>query len=246
MGDVMKLKALLWALVLGGVVPLWPQHVQAQDDPAGRKRACTCLTERGASTGISVCGKNEYLVGPDDPPSSDTNARGGAAVPVQGCCCPLPADDILTEVNFYGVDYECPPDSVVTGSSAPFCSRNCIVRCTKINTEKYSLGVKKKGNYWYRRGFVQMGGWGGAETIYWEDIPVALRYAHGRSGIDGWDGDGCAAEPIGAFLVAKTGARCDGFEYRELLTRSGLSVATYADCATDIDPKALNPFCELK
>lgn len=218
--------------------------VQAQSGELPRGLGCNCLIDD--ETFRPYCGVNEYLVGPDDPPGNSRSGDRASGVTVRGCCCPMPADDILSDVHIYAVDEACPPDSIVTGGSVSHCSRNCLMRCTKINTSRYKLGPVRKGVYWRRRGWVLMGGWGGAQSIYWDEIPAAIRLAHGRVSREVWDGDGCASDPLGAPLVAKRGKLCDLFEFREILTLQGAPIVMFPDCATELDKYATNPTCVLK
>ena len=238
----------LWQVMLFSLVLLPINAVQAQPaTPKEGRATCTCHHSADGvpfwSRNQTPCPDDYYLVGPDDPPGHGRRIRGAGGTPVIACCCPMPSKDILTDSHIYGVLDECPENSIATGGSVTYCASNCMMRCTRINTERYSLGPKRKGRYTKRRGFVLLGGWGGAATIFWEDIPEALRYAHGRAGLQQWDADGCAADPIGGVLVSKSGPLCDQFEFRELRTRSGAPVSMFPRCAAPIDPAESDPHC---
>lgn len=167
----------------------------------------------------------------DDPGGPVGPAR---VVGVHGSCCPLPADDVLTEQHVFTED-SCPEDHVATGTKGLEKGRDAAkyLRCTKINTARYQLGEMTPGLYW-GNGFA---GWQGSRRIEWEDIPAGLRYAAGRQNAERWDIDGCVGYPWGSLLSKKETKHCGGIYFRQLQFNgaqgdpvAGTPVKMFADC----------------
>ena len=168
--------------------------------------------------------------------------------PFQSDCCPLPADDILTEEKKV-VNFECPPDFVAT-ATIPFdpaqAKRNRPVVCTKINTARYQLAPPSPGVYW---GFGSAY-WRNAARFERRDIPAAIRYGVGRNSRFEYDIQGCIGYPFGSVLIAKatSSPRCAELRFSQIQYRGlpgdppqGTPVKMFPDCSdvTDVfDPQA--------
>ena len=181
-----------------------------------------------------LCPENFAFFSAQDKSSDRYNGKAGS-VPFIAVCCPLPANDILTEEHSYNVVGACPDSYIATGQSSNSCGENCFIRCTRINTKRYMLGNKHQGVYWKRPGTYPGGGRGGAKQILLPEIPVAIRYAAGyqfkKKGEGLWDKDGCLGVPIGSAVVEKKSEGCGGLYYRPLLFReSGRAVRTFPEC----------------
>ena len=106
------------------------------------------------------------------------------AVPVSGVCCPLPSNDILLDEHQYA-DELCPKHYVATGTDsrrpcrkswnrltgATECASDegYFLRCTKINSARYSLSPMHSGVFW---GFAT----NASKEVNWikrADIPAA-------------------------------------------------------------------------
>lgn len=171
------------------------------------------------------------------------NKQGpGELVRLHGLCCPLPADDILTNRHTYSEFERCPDQYVATGG-AGHCDDSCTMRCTQINTERYTLGPETMAYYVKDRNVGRLHGQGSAIRIHWQQTPIAIRYGLLRLEHNLWTGDGCMGVPPGSLLVRKSGKRCDGFFYRELQYRDGTPVKMLPDCAALSDPYHPNPQC---
>lgn len=151
-----------------------------------------------------------------------------------GACCPLPANDMLSEQHVFSED-ACPEDHVATGAKGleKGHSGAKYLRCTRINTDRYQLGEMTPGIYW-GNGFA---GWQGSRRIEWEDIPAGLRYAAGRQNADRWDIDGCVGYPWGSLLAKKESKYCAGMLFRQVQFKgapgdppAGTPVKMFADC----------------
>lgn len=183
---------------------------------------------------------------------SSSRFRGTpASVPLNATCCPLPADDILTEEHVYNIEKECPASYIATGVSGSSCGDNCFIRCTRINTERYLLGRKHQGVYWKRPGTYPAAGRGGAVQILLTEIPFALRYADGFSwsaleqNLEPWDQDGCISAPFGSLVVEKRSSGCGGLYFRPLLFKDGgRAVRTFAECDAIRGIAEGEPFCQ--
>ena len=183
--------------------------------------------------------------------SSSAYFRNSAgSVPLDGVCCPLPAEDILTDEHAYNVKGACPDNYIVTGRSAHGCGDNCFVRCTRINTKRYRLGKKLQAVYWKRPDKYPSGGRGGARQISLLNVPWAIRYAAAYSfifaerGVDGWDQDGCVGVPPGSVLVEKQKDGCGGIYFRPILFKDGgRMVRTYPECSSISGAEQKDPKC---
>ena len=161
--------------------------------------------------------------------------------PSSGTCCRLPADDILGSESFWTVR-TCPENTVLTalrkrekqehqGDSIQF-----DIRCTTINTARYSLSSPYPGYLF---------GEGGSLSIVPEEIdrsriPLAYRRAFGSILEGSLDIDGCLGQPWGALLTAIKGKDCKTLEFRALLEKDAngklTPVQMYPDCKTLSDP----------
>lgn len=174
--------------------------------------------------------------------------RAGRHISLLGYCCPLPAKDILLEDHLE--EYEqCPDGYVATGSQAWQCrSEECqmLMRCTKINSERYQLGPAKTGIAWGIRGRYP---WKEKKTIKRVELPIAVRWGLTRRGKIDRANEGCVGDPIGSLLAAKTSKRCKGFYFRQLQFRgragdppAGTAVRMYPDCrdiTDELDPEGV-------
>lgn len=175
---------------------------------------------------------------------------GAATALVSGVCCPLPAEDILTNEESFQLA-SCPIDSVATGvrqqesedSLSNDSARRFELRCTKINTDRYQLSAPKMGALW---GFDLSSGpyfWKEDITLKASDLPPAIRTGLERHDYQEFSQNGCVGMPFGSLLVAKTGKRCKNFLYRQLQFKgelgdppSGTPVPMFPTCRYISDP----------
>lgn len=188
------------------------------------------------------CPPHHAIFGTDD--AGGEHSQGpGRYVPLIAACCPLPRSDILTDEHLYSVSEDCPDGYVMTGTTASGCLDFCEVRCTRVNGDRYRLGVPVPSAYWSRTGSMVRGGFGGARKVALDEIPGAIRVGIMRRAISGgppraqaewsdrWaDDDGCIGIPFGSLLVGKRKKSCDGFIFRQLLTKDGRPVQMFPDC----------------
>lgn len=147
-----------------------------------------------------------------------------AGILILGSCCRLPAEDILTDDHRI-VDMQCPEGSIVTGSAhrpcLPDAPEPCRrpLRCTRINSKKYSLGPTHPGTFW---GISSSSAfpWKEKKHIRRNQIPIAIRYGISRTSRTSFWPNGCVGDPIGSLLVGKGRSRCSGTFWRQLLYRS--------------------------
>ena len=159
-------------------------------------------------------------------------ATPGSAVPLDGVCCPLP-DDVLTGEDVYTSEV-CPEDTVLTGtkSTATFSEQECqvnsadcfnrwrksekLLRCTRINTERYQLGPIQKGVSmgWMRHFRTTFNGRTGRVNI-----PLSWRYAAGRISKTVWEPISCFGQPWGSIMVGRTSKYCGDYKFRQLFYR---------------------------
>ena len=196
-----------------------------------------------------LCPANFAYYSAEDKSSDRYNGKPGS-VPLSAVCCPLPANDILTDEHSYNVVGACPDSHIATGQSSNACGENCFIRCTRINTKRYMLGRKHQGVYWKKPGTYPGGGRGGAKQILLPEIPAALRYAAGyqfkKKGPGQWDKDGCFGVPFGSVLVEKKSPGCGGLYYRALMFRqSDKAVTTYPQCSRITGIKEKRPRCVI-
>ena len=166
----------------------------------------------------------------------------GNYVRLEALCCPLPANDILTDRHTYNEFEECPDQYVATGGSGR-CQDKCLMRCTQINTKKYRLGTETVAWYFQHRTMSRLHGQGDTKKVYWDKLPASIRYGAGRRTHKTWSINGCIGVPLGSLLTKKNQKRCDGFHYRELQYLDGTPVKMLPDCQFISDPYASNPRC---
>lgn len=184
----------------------------------------------GAEWGF--CPTNHALYGVDDPGGP---SKPSASIPTVMSCCPLPANDILTEEHVFSTE-ECPTGYVATGQKASGTADKGHVfemRCTKINQDRYQLGQSTPSKYWGDGA----AGWQGSGRIQWENIPAGIRFAHGRQSMEKWDVDGCASFPWGSLLTKKESKYCAGMHFSQLQFKGlpgdpnqGTPVKMFPDC----------------
>lgn len=164
-----------------------------------------------------------------------STAGGGAEnVFLRLSCCPLPSEDILTDVKTSSSSV-CPEEYVVTAIQQPE-PRAAEVRlqCTQINTARYRLGEPTEGLSWGSSSST----WKEKHRISKRDVPASLRHALGRLNKFEWRVEGCVGYPFGSLLVGKESKRCHGLSFRELQYRgakgdppSGRPVQTLPNCS---------------
>ena len=191
------------------------------------------------------CSPGYALYETDDPSSSGGRAANSRHIP--GVCCPLPADDILSEEKQEVTDV-CPEDFIVTGALDAVVEGKGVynLRCTKINTKRYQLGEIKSGTYW---GIGTSMSWS-KEGLQREDLPAAIKMAVGRQSFSEWDNDGCIGSPVGSLWSGKRIANnsCEQVVFRELQYKGldgdpprGTPVTMFPECEEVIgvfDPRS--------
>lgn len=159
-------------------------------------------------------------------------ARAGVEVPLGGTCCPLPPE-VLSQQHSFERE-QCPADSVITGfrrarpaDSSSHLSQDARawrnsgiheIRCTKLNTERYRLGLQSPGLYlgWYQHFRTLL-----KDRTTRSRLPLELRYGLGRIGKAAWAESNCVGAPWGSLLTAKTSKWCDGFYFAPVVFASG-------------------------
>lgn len=166
---------------------------------------------------------------------------------VAGTCCELPAG-ALSEYHQY-VEQRCDAESVVTGVKRLIVSGNSTdelrLRCSKINTESFTLGPVSSGLY--TQWFLHLRMWFADSTTY-ARIPYALRIGAGRIAKFGWDRSLCVGIPWGALFTGRTHKYCHNHEFRQLFRKQdGGSVPAidYERCLAVDDQYAEEPRCTL-
>lgn len=198
--------------------PLLPVHETlpmtqyAELPPGGEAKLCLGYNFKKDTWGSEniACPPHHAAYGSDDP----AGVRGPAEKIRAGLvCCPLPSNDILSRRHVY-VRQECPENFVGTGGKRLGKPGEFVylLRCTRINRKRYQLASTAPGRYWGDGA----AGWEGSKRVRWDNIPPAIRYAHGRSSSDHWDVDGCVGYPWGSLLSGKTSKFCGGFSFRQL------------------------------
>ena len=139
-------------------------------------------------------------------------------------CCRLPRADILLDEHLTA-SVSCPEGYVITGSEGTAGSLLEKVRCTRVNTARYSLGPLREGRYWGNG----LSSRGQREQLQLTDIPAAIRSGIGRVDDTSWAIDGCVGTPVGALLVKKGAKHCQESGYRELL-EDGKPVKMFPEC----------------
>ena len=129
---------------------------------------------------------------------------------MDGACCRLPAADILTGELAESIE-ACPEGYVGVGGRNAASDEFYLV-CEKVNLKRYRLGPSTRGRY-FGVGYSM---WKERARIEGSQVPVALRYALGRSNFIIWTGEQCVGEVPGMLVVAKRPRSCASIEFREL------------------------------
>ncbi len=239
------------------VIPLLLAATTARAEPSPQHSPQICIgyyPQLGAWGHLAIPPVNNFINCPNNwalyglmRPSGDP--PDGKYVFAVGSCCPLPADDILLDTHVSASEY-CPANHVATGGTTLVGNKQVkpdnLMRCTRINTERYQLSQT-------REGFA----WGALTPNYFEkrvlkriEIPAAIRFAITRPRSHVGEREGCLGSPIGALLVAKTGKKCSQFLYQELQFRgingdpqAGTPVQMFPECRDIDDPDDPNARC---
>ena len=160
------------------------------------------------------------------------------SVLVFGYCCPLPADDILTDEIVEEIS-KCPKDFVAIGARQDCKECSSYLVCAKINQTRYRLSDATSGISWgfssspYRQ----------LKSILKSDIPAGIRQGVSRHSQFEVHWNGCVGYPFGSILTEKTWKYCHQFFYRQLLYRGlggdppdGTAVKMFPDCITVANP----------
>ncbi len=161
--------------------------------------------------------------------------RSGRTINVSSTCCPLPSPDILSDTHVF-VYEECPEEFIATGAREVPCDEQycpVLMRCTRINTDRYQLGSTTAAKYWGNG----HAGWRNSERIDHEDIPLGIRFSVGRNDGKGYGADGCVGYPWGSLLTKKSGKYCSSYGFKQLQfsgrsqdPSAGTPVKMFADC----------------
>ena len=161
--------------------------------------------------------------------------RPGRTINVTSSCCPLPSNDILTDTHVF-VGEECPEDFVATGAKELPCSEEycpVLMRCTKLNTDRYALGQTTQSLYWGNG----HAGWQRSKRTEHQAIPLGIRHSVGRTRNAAPGVDGCVGYPWGSLLTKKSAKYCYGYGFRQLQFKgigqdpdAGTAVKMFADC----------------
>ncbi len=144
--------------------------------------------------------------------SSEGDRRGPACSPLFAQCCPLPDEDILLDEHEW-TDAACKDGWVITGAdnNGSFECRSHI-RCTKIDSRRYTLGPSRDGVYWG----AGLSSRNQGETVAVSEIPEAIRYGIIRSGRSHVWVDGCLGKPFGSLLTTRGSNKCYEAKFRQL------------------------------
>ena len=190
-----------------------PMAIEGVVPANGQTVACIGYDYQKDRWGVEhqYCPADHAFYGVDDPAGVKGPANRIRAV---HACCPLPSKDILTEEHVF-VSEECPENFVSTGSkqSGTGPDTEHLMRCTKINTDRYALSEERPSVYW---GTGSAGWQEGSDRILWENIPASLRYSAGRQSKEKWDIDGCVGYPWGSLLSKKSSKYCSGLYFKQL------------------------------
>lgn len=136
-------------------------------------------------------------------------------------CCPLPSPDILTTEHIT-VEKQCPDGFIATGLEVRGCpkedsGKKCIrsLRCTAINTSRYSLGAVHHGVHW-GVSTASSFPWRERKRIRQDELPPAIRYGISRITRVEFSENGCVGDPVGSLFVGKTDTTCGGTLWRQL------------------------------
>ena len=202
----------------------------------------------GSYEGI-YCPKNHAIFGTHGVFSRSRYSEGQSIFIGHVSCCPLPSSDILVDEHVM-VTKECPENFVATSrtitSSGETEFKNAIqsntewlMRCTKINSKRYTLSTKTTGAHWGQGS----SHWKERVQIQKGDIPLAIRQAMGRTSKFRWLNRGCIGQPPGSLFTAKKGKRCYMSEFRQLLFQGlpgdpekGSPVPLFPRCLNSVDP----------
>ena len=181
-------------------------------------------------------------------PGGVSTFADGSRVMVSGVCCPLPAEDILMEdePSVLAVE-ECPEGYVATGGTTRDCP-DCRyhLRCTRINAARYTLAAAGRGINWG----ISSSYWKHSKVIARGELPPAVRFGLGRTGLYRFRSSGCIAEKPGALLVGRYSKHCSDHYFRELQFRGaagdpqlGTAVRMFPECLVPPDPFTQNARC---
>lgn len=176
-------------------------------------------------------------------------ANDAASILLFANCCRLP-DGALLDDHVYEPS-SCPAGHVASGvkfNSLPDGSSQYLLRCTRINDIRYSLGEPQPGMYvgwqgeFFRHLYLMI--LGKPETrITRSALPVGIRYAIGRAEENRWNGGTCVSESPGSLLTDKIEKRCGGLQFKPLLqnNKEKSPIAMYPRCralSSITDPNA--------
>ncbi len=150
---------------------------------------------------------------------------------LSGSCCPLPSGSLTDEHEFR--ERNCSPGFVVTGG------RDDMIRCTRINSDKYSLDTPAEtlkadpspdliARTWYAIG-VQ------SNLTSRLRIPPALRFGLGRLSRTVWLDTLCVGYPWGSPLTALGTKSCAGFRFTQLRPKDSQIVENVPPCRAVTD-----------
>lgn len=174
------------------------------------------------------------------------NPQTAAEVSFLSTCCPLPAEDILSSEESWEPS-SCPPGFIVTGYQPPkeffnaAIPQQTLLRCTKINLERYALTPSESGIHWGLASHAAYP-WKEKKTILRGQIPVALRYGIERLSNVERQLNGCISANFSGLLVAKQTGGCRAFSFSGLIRKDSNQVVPLApqcDAISDVaDPEA--------
>ena len=189
--------------------------------------------------------------------------RAAKRVHVFGTCCPIPKG-ILQDIHVYSLD-DCPQSHIATGvkqevevpkdrsfesmskqEQFDWDSQTALqyLRCTKIDVTRFSLskpttGVAVTSESSFRSR--------GDAKISRSQIPIALRYGLGRSGVGRWTERTCLGYPWGSVLIGKSSKYCPGFRFSSIMRKveegPAIPVKTYDSCVALRNPLSSKPEC---
>lgn len=237
---------LLMPSVIGG--DLWAQDLPA---PELTPRVCIGYNPESKTWGAPIPDSENRYVCPEQYAVFSlrrfrNNAQSAAEVAFLAPCCPLPASDILLADHVWEKS-TCPPEHIVTGYQPPrtffstSVSQETSLRCTKINTARYTLNDPQPAVHWGISSHAAYP-WKEAESILRGHIPVALRYGVERMSATERPLSGCIGRNFNGLLVGKDLGGCRGFRFaalKERLSAREIALAPSCDYLSDIfDPNA--------
>lgn len=227
-------------------------EVSSQGNPALTPKICSGIYQLATESSTTPkrglvrsgsCPANHALFSVRTPTVSRYTAASD--IPVSGFCCPLPSNDILTNVTTTHT-VSCPKNSIATGISSKGCdSCSNALLCTEVNTQRYIVSDSSPGVVWG----VSSNPWKSGASLQEADIPPALRYGVNR--IDNYADilNGCVAFPFGGVLAGKANKRCSGFTFRHLYFSGigndpkGVAVPMFPTCTVVVDIYSATPRC---